>query len=76
MISASSKGIYYQNYRLAFMEPWLGGKKPTSLSVSLYKNVFSNGLDGDERERTQITGVTIGLGKRLQVPDDFYLNQW
>ena len=72
MISASSNGIYYQNYRLAFMEPWLGGKKPTSLSVSLYKNVFSNGLDGEERERTQITGVTIGLGKRLQVPDDFF----
>ena len=72
MISASSNGIYYQNYRLAFMEPWLGGKKPTSLSVSLYKNVFSNGQDGEERERTQITGVTIGLGKRLQVPDDFF----
>ena len=54
------------------MEPWLGGKKPTSLSVSIYKNVFSNGLDGDDRERTQITGVTIGLGKRLQVPDDFF----
>ena len=72
MISASSNGVYYQNYRISFMEPWLGGKKPTSLSVSLYKNVFSNGLDGDDRERTQITGVTIGLGKRLQVPDDFF----
>ena len=57
MISASSNGIYYQNYRLSFMEPWLGGKKPTSLSVSLYKNVFSNGLDGDDREKTQIFHV-------------------
>jgi len=72
MISASSNGVYYQNYRLSFMEPWLGGKKPTSLSVSLYKNIFSNGLDGDDEEKTQITGVTIGLGKRLQVPDDFF----
>ncbi len=72
MVSASSNGVYYQNYRLSFMEPWLGGKKPTSLNVSLYRNVFSNGLDGEDKERTQITGVTIGLGKRLQVPDDFF----
>lgn len=73
MISASSNGIYYQNYRMSFIEPWLGGKKPTSLSVSLYKNVFSNGQEGDDRESTQITGLSIGLGKRLQVPDDFFV---
>jgi len=72
MISASSNGVYYQNYRLSFMEPWLGGKKPNSLSLALYRNVFSNGLDGEDKERTQITGMTIGLGKRLQVPDDFF----
>ncbi len=71
-LSASSNGVYYQNYRLSFMEPWMGGKKPTSLSLSLYRNVFSNGQEGDDRESTQITGVTIGIGKRLQVPDDFF----
>ena len=73
MLSASSNGVYYQNYRLSFVEPWLGGKKPTSLSVSLYKNVFSNGQEGDSRESTQISGLSIGLGKRLQVPDDFFV---
>ena len=71
-LSASSNGVYYQNYRLSFMEPWMGGKKPTSLSLSLYRNVFSNGQEGDDRESTQITGFTIGIGKRLQVPDDFF----
>ena len=71
-LSASSNGVYYQNYRLSFTEPWMGGKKPTSLSLSLYRNVFSNGQEGDDRESTQITGVTIGIGKRLQVPDDFF----
>ena len=35
----------------------MGGKKPTSLSLSLYRNVFSNGQEGDDRESTQITGV-------------------
>jgi len=73
IVSASSNGVYYQNYRLSFIEPWLGGKKPTSLSVSLYRNVFSNGQSGDSRESTQISGVNIGLGKRLQVPDDFFI---
>ena len=48
-------------------------KKPTSLSVSLYRNVFSNGQSGDSRESTQISGLNIGLGKRLQVPDDFFI---
>ena len=73
IVSTSSNGVYYQNYRLSFIEPWLGGKKPTSLSVSLYRNVFSNGQEGDNRESTQISGVNIGLGKRLQVPDDFFI---
>tara|TARA_Y100000739_G_C20607974_1_gene466783 strand:- start:130 stop:2640 length:2511 start_codon:yes stop_codon:yes gene_type:complete len=71
-LSASSNGVYYQNYSLQFLEPWLGGKKPTSLSVSLYKNVFSNALTGDQRESTELTGVTIGIGKRLKFPDDYF----
>ena len=74
-LALQSNGIYYQSYRLSFLEPWLGGKKPTSFSVSLSRNVFSNGQEGDDRESTQITGVTIGLGKRLKVPDDFFILQ-
>ena len=71
-LSASSNGIYYQNYNLSFTEPWLGGKKPNSLSVSLYKSVSSNGQQGDDREAIEITGVTLGLRKRLQFPDDYF----
>ena len=72
-LSASSNGVYYQNYNIQFIEPWLGGKKPTSLSVSLYKNIFSNGAEGENRESTEITGASIGLGKRLKNPDDYFL---
>ena len=71
-LSASSNGIYYQNYNISFTEPWLGGEKPNSLSVSLYKSISSNGQQGEEREAIEITGVTIGLGKRLQKPDDYF----
>ena len=71
-LTASSNGIYYQNYNISFTEPWLGGKKPNSLSISLYKSISSNGQSGDSREAIEITGLTIGLGKRLQKPDDYF----
>ena len=71
-LTASSNGIYYQNYNISFTEPWLGGKKPTSLTFSLYKSVSSNGQTGDDRESIEIAGATIGLGKRLKFPDDYF----
>ena len=71
-LSASSNGIYYQNYNISFTEPWLGRKKPNSLTVSLYKSISSNGQQDDERQAIEISGVTIGLGKRLKFPDDYF----
>ena len=71
-LTASSNGIYYQNYNISFTEPWLGGKKPNSLTVSLYKSISSNGLQDDERQATEITGVIFGIGKRLKYPDDYF----
>ena len=71
-ISAQSNGVYYQQYRMSFVEPWLGGKKPNSLSFSLYKSISSNGQEGDERQAVELTGLTIGLSKRLKKPDDYF----
>ena len=71
-LSASSNGAYYQNYNISFTEPWLGGKKPNALTVSVYKSVSSNGQDGDNREAIEILGLTVGIGKRLKNPDDYF----
>ena len=71
-ISASSNGIYYQNYNLSFTEPWLGAKKPNSLTISLFKSITSNGQTGDQRQSVDISGLNIGLGKRLKYPDDYF----
>ena len=71
-LKASSNGAYYQNYNISFTEPWLGGKKANTLSVSLYKSISSNGQQGDNREAIEITGLTVGLGKRLKYPDDYF----
>jgi outer membrane protein insertion porin family len=71
-LSASSNGAYYQNYNISFTEPWLGGKKPNALTVSVYKSVSSNGQEGDNREAIEILGLTVGIGKRLKNPDDYF----
>ncbi|MBT3208351.1 MAG: outer membrane protein assembly factor BamA [Bacteroidetes bacterium] len=73
-VRAQSNGIYYQAYNLSFVEPWLGGKKPNSFTVSSYYTIQSNGRDKDDPDRTSmtITGLALGLGKRLKAPDDFF----
>jgi len=38
-IRAQTNGKYYQNYSLSFIEPWLGGKKPNSLSFSISQTI-------------------------------------
>lgn len=41
-IRAQTNGIYYQSYNLSFTEPWLGGKRPNSLSVSGFFSMFNS----------------------------------
>ena len=38
-----SNGKAYQSYNFSFTEPWLGGKKRNSLTVSLYRSIFRTG---------------------------------
>lgn len=73
-LSASSNGVQYQSYNISFTEPWLGGKKPNALSVGAYHSITTNGLDKDNENRGEfkVTGFSLGLGKRLTVPDDFF----
>lgn len=70
-IRASSNGSYYQHYNLSFQEPWLGGKKPNSFSVALYKSVQSF----NEGSTMKIFGLSLGLGKRIAWPDDYFTLQ-
>lgn len=35
-ISAQTNARYYQSYAVSFLDPWFGGKRPNSLSVSAY----------------------------------------
>ena len=66
----------YRVYSLNFTEPWLGGKKPVSFSTSLSRTE-QFGYDYRTRKKIDgqsfsITGITLGLAKRVQWPDDFF----
>ena len=38
-ISGQTNGQYYQSYSISFLDPWFGGKRPNSLSVSAFYSV-------------------------------------
>ena len=67
---------FYNTYSFSFSEPWLGGQQPVQFSASLqhtiqYRYDFFTGL-ADKTQSFQISGATLGLAKRLRVPDDFF----
>lgn len=80
-INATSNGLFFQSYNLSFTEPWLGGRKPNSLTVSAYHSVQTNGqrkfisegVPNPNRQSLIITGATVGFGQRWQKPDDWFI---
>ncbi len=69
----------FRVYSLNFSEPWLGGKKPVRFNLSLSRTQqFAasfggrNGIQVNKDQQFSITGVTVGLAKRVQWPDDFF----
>ncbi|CAM1342487.1 outer membrane protein assembly factor BamA [Tenacibaculum aestuarii] len=66
----------YNTYSFSFTEPWLGGKTPQSLSFSVYlSNQYRfdyTTYDVNKDESLSIIGASIGLGKRLKWPDDYF----
>jgi len=67
-------GKDYLSWSVSFTEPWLGGRKPNALTVSYYHSIYTNGLPKSDTNRSKfmIDGVTVGLGKRLTWPDDYF----
>ena len=104
-INARTNGVYYTSASLSFLEPWLGGKRPNSLSVNVFfasqsgyskryqeaynqlVNSYSNyyyaygnsdyyqqlmETESDKDIYMRTFGVSIGYGKRLRWPDDYF----
>lgn len=101
-LRAQTNGAFYQSYSFSFTEPWLGGKRPNSLTVSAYRsiqsgvsdsyrNTFNSGYGGYNSgygsgyqdpnlqydasqidQHMKISGLSVGFGKRLTWPDDWF----
>ena len=104
-INARTNGVYYTSASISFLEPWLGGKRPNSLSASiffasqtgysdryyqayedLYNNYYYNynyagqsdyyqqlqESEADPDKYLRTFGVSVGYGKRLSWPDDYF----
>lgn len=71
----ASYGKGYISYSASFTEPWLGGSRPTSLSVSFFHSLYSNStVDKSSASyySFRTDGLSVMVGKRLQWPDDFF----
>lgn len=110
-LSGQTNGRYYQAYSVSFMDPWFGGKRPNTLSVSAYfsmqtdvssnflsrssygmnpyysmygnsmygNSMYGNSMYGgnyelayDPDKSMKVLGMSVGYGKRLNWPDDYF----
>ena len=107
-ISGQTNAKYYQSYSISFFDPWFGGKRPNSFSVSAffsvqtdissryynssyfnnYYNSMYSGYGGygmynygnynnyenyyDPDKSIKMWGLSVGWGKRLKWPDDYF----
>ena len=72
-----TSGTYYSSLSASFVEPWLFGKKPTSLSLSAYYSRQTNSylmwniLNNDKQ--FEVYGFSAGIGNRLKWPDNYFV---
>ena len=72
-----TNGRYYTALTASFTEPWLFGKKPTSLNLSLYYTRQTNsniywGIYNDDK-MFEVYGFSASLGQRLKWPDNYFV---
>lgn len=73
-LNVQANGVQYQAYSLSFTEPWLGGRRPNSFSASLNYSIQRTGLalDAASDRFIKVKSATVGLGRQLRVPDDYF----
>ena len=75
-IRGQTNGKFFQSYNTSFTEPWLGGKRATSLTVSGFRSLINYGAfnsSGIESNKITQTGGNISIGTRLKRPDDNFV---
>ncbi len=65
-------GRFFQNYGFSFVEPWLFGKKPKALSLSVNQSLVRYDDVNGDAQRLNIFSASAGLNSRLSWPDDWF----
>ena len=70
-ISGQTNGTYYKALSVSFTDPWVGGRKPNSLSVSAHWSEQNNAyyIWQTATMYFRTLGAAVGMGKRLNWPD-------
>ena len=73
-ISGQTNGTYYKALSLSFTDPWLGGRRPNSFTLSGYISEQNNAYYVWQNATMyyRSMGLAIGLGKRLTWPDPYF----
>jgi outer membrane protein insertion porin family len=80
-LRVQSNGPSFSSQNFSFTEPWLGGKKRNSFTVSLYRTKLANAFDPitgfpvrgrADNQFLRTSGASVSLGKQLKWPDDFF----
>lgn len=70
-LRAQTNGRYYQSYNFSFTEPWLGGKRPTSLTLGgIYTKIDNSAYSSSSLGSLGILRFSGALGTQLKWPDD------
>jgi outer membrane protein insertion porin family len=75
-----SNGRAFRSYNFSFTEPWLGGKRRNSFTISYFNTKQANTFDEfgqfcrscGNNSYIKTIGVSFSLGKQLRWPDDFF----
>jgi len=70
-VAGQTNGTYYKAISASFTDPWMGGRKPNSLSLSAHWSEQNNAyyIWQDATMHFRTLGIAAGIGKRLNWPD-------
>ncbi|MDQ6903314.1 MAG: outer membrane protein assembly factor [Bacteroidota bacterium] len=79
-LRGQSNGKQFRSYNFSFTEPWLGGKKRNSFTISYYNTKYANAYNPSgyydrsyaDSSYIKTTGFSLALGKQLKWPDDYF----
>jgi outer membrane protein insertion porin family len=72
-VNYSSNGFTYNSLNVSLTEPWLGGKKPISLTTNFLYSKFSSNLSDGSKSFIKVYGGGVTLAKRVKWPDENFV---